>query len=384
MVIDSVLLSDVLHLNIDAVEINPAETYNMSGVYGFGRGLFHREPLQGSETSYKRFHRLTEGKVVLSQLKGWEGGIAVVDGANDGRFLSTQFPTFTCDETQALISYVGWFLRYPPTWDQLRLKARGMGARRDTISPEKFLSLSMPLPSLNEQQKIVSMLDQMEQRTIEVRSRRSTIRNEVQSLIRALVFGDTSSPHPQLPFGRIARQLKLDTLVEPDSEYQFAGIYSFGRGMFRSEKKLGSEFSYKQLSRVKKNNFVYPKLMAWEGALAVVPDKCDGCFVSPEFPVFEIDQDIIDPVVVDAYFRHPLVWPTLSGTSKGTNVRRRRLHPKAILTHQMPVPPFKVQELIKKLLLQYDPFSQANHGDELEILMPSMLDKFFKGGAEAP
>lgn len=83
----SVPLSEVLQLDINAVDIDANTTYEMSGVYGFGRGLFHREPLRGSETTYKRFHHLSVGQVVLSQLKGWEGAIAVVDPENSGRFL---------------------------------------------------------------------------------------------------------------------------------------------------------------------------------------------------------------------------------------------------------------------------------------------------------
>ena len=157
----SVPLSEVLQLDINAVDIDANTTYEMSGVYGFGRGLFHREPLRGSETTYKRFHHLSVGQVVLSQLKGWEGAIAVVDPENSGRFLSTQFPTFRCDEERAIIAYVGWFLKYAPNWHALRRKSRGMGARRDTISPEKFLSLKIPLPSLDDQRRIVERLDQV-------------------------------------------------------------------------------------------------------------------------------------------------------------------------------------------------------------------------------
>ena len=38
------------------------------------------------------------------------------------------------------------------------------------------------------------------------------------------------------------------------------------------------------------DQFVYSKLFAWEGALAVVDSEFDGLFVSQEFPTFTIDR----------------------------------------------------------------------------------------------
>jgi len=83
----------------------------------------------------------------------------------------------------------------------------------------------------------------------------------------------------------LVRLREPDVMVEPDGKYQFAGVYCFGRGVFRSQFRTGVEFAYRRLTRLKAGNFVYPKLMAWEGALGVVPAECDGCVVSTEFPV---------------------------------------------------------------------------------------------------
>jgi type I restriction enzyme, S subunit len=78
-----------------------------------------------------------------------------------------------------------------------------------------------------------------------------------------------------------------DVTVRADDTYEFAGVYSFGRGVFKGAKKSRMDFAYPRLTRLRTNEFVYPKLMAWEGALGVVPPECEGCVVSTEFPVFE-------------------------------------------------------------------------------------------------
>ncbi len=60
-----------------AVSIDPSKNYEMVGVYSFGRGLFHKESQLGMNTSYKVFYHLKEKHIILSQLFGWEGALAL-------------------------------------------------------------------------------------------------------------------------------------------------------------------------------------------------------------------------------------------------------------------------------------------------------------------
>lgn len=141
----------------------------------------------------------------------------------------------------------------------------------------------------------------------------------------------------------VLRQRSCDVTVSPEATYEFAGVKSFGGGVFRSSTKEGSAFSYRVLTRIHQDEFVYPKLMAWEGALGVVPEECDGLVVSPEFCVFEIDQAKVVPQWLGFYFRQPWVWPALAGGSAGTNVRRRRIYPDDFLRFEVEFPSLDVQ-----------------------------------------
>jgi type I restriction enzyme S subunit len=67
--------------------------------------------------------------------------------------------------------------------------------------------------------------------------------------------------------------------------------------------------------------------------------------VSPEFPVFE-PKGVI-PEVLDAHFKSPSVWAAIAGLSKGTNVRRRRLHPERFLEYVFPLPDEETQRHIR-------------------------------------
>jgi type I restriction enzyme S subunit len=180
-----------------------------------------------------------------------------------------------------------------------------------------------------------------------------------------------SKPWPTLRLGEVLRQRKPDISVEPTQPYQFAGVYCFGRGVFRGQERRGSEFAYRSLTRLREGEFVYPKLMAWEGAFGVVPASCDGCYVSPEFPVFEIDRERLAPRFLDFYFRIPRVWEYVSGGSTGTNVRRRRLHPSDFLTREISLPPLAKQRRlvarIEKLAAQINEARTLRQQGQTEI-----------------
>jgi len=254
-----------------------------------------------------------------------------------------------------------------------------MGARRESVSPEQFLSLEIPLPPLTEQRRIVGLIETLASKMDEARSLRHQAVEEAEALLRSILASDTSSESTAMR--DLVRLRCLDVPVRPEENYQFAGVYSFGRGVFRAHLRSGLDFAYSRLTRLRVGDFVYPKLMAWEGALGVVPPECDGCVVSPEFPVFEVDQTRIFPEVLDIHFKTPSVWPEISGASSGTNVRRRRLNPNDFLAYRMPVPSRRMQEFVRSVGARLDALKQLQAGTvaELDALLPAVLDLAFKG-----
>ncbi len=354
----------------------PGTPYRQIGVRLWGQGAYQRETVDGSETKYPVFYRVQKDDIIVNKIWARNGSVAVVTANLDGSFGSSEFPTYEVDRTVLLPGWFAWFTKTPELWGQCDNLSRGTSGQ-NRLRPERFLDVLLPFPPLNEQQRIVAKLDRMAGLVGEAKATRANIRHEVQVLLRALAHGAPEQPHPTVPFGEVALQRPVDTEVEPDSEYQFAGVYSFGRGVFRSGVKAGSEVSYKKLTRLERDDFTYPKLMAWEGALGVVPEECAGCYVSPEFPVFQINKETLHPTAVDAYFKDPLVWPSLVGTSKGTNARRRRLHPDTLRTHHIPIPPKGIQQTIRDIVERLNPSSVEKEVTELDALIPTLLNRVF-------
>lgn len=181
----------------------------------------------------------------------------------------------------------------------------------------------------------------------------------------------------QVPMGALLALRKPDVPVQMGETYRFAGVKSFGGGVFPSVVKSGSEFAYRQLIRVKTDEFVYPKLMAWEGALGVVPKECDGMVVSPEFCVFTVNHNEARPGFLDIYFRQPHVWPKLAGASAGTNIRRRRIYPESFLKFTVSLPALDAQDHVIEVERRARE-ARAAHAAllaEIDALVPAVLRK---------
>jgi type I restriction enzyme S subunit len=172
-------LGEVLKICNTSEPVSQLKEVNLAGVYSFARGLFKRGPMVPSETSYKTFNRLVTDDFVISQPKAWEGAIARVTPEFDSWYLSPVFPTFraNCDRLEP--KFLEVFCKRASVWAELQRKSRGIGARRESVSPEQFLSLQIPLPPLSEQKRIVAQIEELAAKVEEAKGLRQKAVNEV-------------------------------------------------------------------------------------------------------------------------------------------------------------------------------------------------------------
>ena len=112
------------------------------------------------------------------------------------------------------------------------------------------------------------------------------------------------------------------------------------------------------------------------------PEEVKRLLVSPEFPVFEVDESKVLPETSDVYFPARLCVAQLSGTSTGTNARRRGLSLRTFLDYEFPLPSMSVQEQLGQIIDKQCPLSkiQAKTVAELDVLLSPALDKAFERG----
>lgn len=98
---------------------------------------------------------------MLSQVKGWEGAIAVAGPELDGWFASPEYRTFRCKPEAAHPDYMRALLPTPWFIERLQGLSRGQGARRQRTRPEQFLALDLPMPTRVQQETALKAFSKM-------------------------------------------------------------------------------------------------------------------------------------------------------------------------------------------------------------------------------
>lgn len=143
-------------------------------------------------------------------------------------------------------------------------------------------------------------------------------------------------------------KLNVDSVdVNSMSDFPFAGVYSFGRGLFKRGNQSGSETSYKTFNRLHKNQIIVSKVKGWEGAIAKVEEDFEGLFLSPICPTFDlISEQKADIHFIDWFLKQEFVWQKLLADSKGIGARRNSISEKQFLNLEIPLPSLSEQKRI--------------------------------------
>jgi type I restriction enzyme S subunit len=373
-------LGEVLTPTVRVENVDASKEYRLLGIRLDGQGPFLRETVMGTQTSATKLFRVSENDFIYSRLFACRGAFGVISKELDGCFVSSEFPAFVPVSGKIDVEYLKYWFRLPSVIATVDADCSGSTPlTRNRFKENFFLALEIPLPPLAEQRRVVARIEALAAQIHEARTLRHQAAEEAEALLRSILTHDEQAK--PTPMRKLVKLRLPDVTVRADEVYQFAGVYCFGRGVFKGARKSGMDFAYPRLTRLRAGEFVYPKLMAWEGALGVVPPECDGCVVSTEFPVFEVNEDLVLHEVLDTYFRTPSVWPEIAGESSGTNVRRRRLNPQDFLDYEMPLPSRETQITLRKVRSEVDALKrlQAETATELDAMLPAILDRAFKG-----
>ncbi|HXS99004.1 MAG TPA: hypothetical protein VN736_30625 [Candidatus Limnocylindrales bacterium] len=199
---ESVRLAEVVHHVPRPVEVNPDATYREIGIRSHGKGVFHKEPVSGIGLGTKRVFHVAPGDFVLNIVFAWEGAVAVLGEAEKDMIASHRFPTFRCDERRLSSHFLVAYLTTPAGLDLLGRVSPGGAGRNRTLSRSAFLQQVVPLPPIDEQQRIVGIIDSVSKLIAEAKVLRAESNNMLR--VTSLRFGRELFHGPEIKIGAIA------------------------------------------------------------------------------------------------------------------------------------------------------------------------------------
>jgi type I restriction enzyme S subunit len=146
-----------------------------------------------------------------------------------------------------------------------------------------------------------------------------------------------------------------------DTEYKEITIRLWGKGVIERGRITGAAVNGRRFI-ARKNQFIASRIDARNGAMGVVPEFLDGGLVTNDFPLFEVNQELLEPQYMGWLCRTPAFVELCARASEGTT-NRVRLKESEFLKLRIQIPDTKEQ---KKIVARIDAVQQKlKAADEL-------------------
>lgn len=151
--------SDILKEIHRSLIWNDNDLYELVSVRRRSGGVFHRESLYGHEIKTKTLRPALEGDFLISKMQIVHGASGVVPKQLSGMKISGSYIALVTKAPQELnIDYFNLWSQMPLFYHQTFISSYGVHIEKMTFDLDTFMSLSMNLPPIEEQNKIVAII----------------------------------------------------------------------------------------------------------------------------------------------------------------------------------------------------------------------------------
>jgi type I restriction enzyme S subunit len=368
--------------------VDGQKNYHILGAHWYAKGLYTKDIRSGSQIQAKKLYRVEQGDFVYNRLFAWKGSFAVASEENRDCYVSNEFPCFVVNQDHLDSRYLWRYFSRAVIWEEaLGLSTGGTPTSRNRLKEDKLLAMKMPLPLLEEQRWIVAKIEELAAKIKEAYALRQRATQETEAALPSLLHelfevrpGDW-------------RQMSMDQAVEISDKQvdpalpEYASLpHISGENMESKTCRLLPWRSAKE-DGIKSNNYLfspgtvlYSKIRPYLRKAVFVDFQ--GVCSADVYPI-----RVISPQLDPHFLKWSLVAETFTKYANHLSGRTRmpKLNRKQLFGFPFIYPPLSEQRRIvgklDALEAKVDALRriQAETNTELETLLPSILDKAFKG-----
>ncbi len=131
--------------------------YPELGARSFGKGLFHKPILSGADLDWQKLFRVHTGDLVISNIKAWEGAIAVAGEADHDRVGSHRYITCVARDGIATPQFLCFYLLTNEGIEQVQGASPGSADRNRTLAMGRLEQLLVPVPTIEKQREFSTL-----------------------------------------------------------------------------------------------------------------------------------------------------------------------------------------------------------------------------------
>jgi type I restriction enzyme S subunit len=385
----TVKLKELLEQNTTTEKLEPEESYRLLGVRLEGKGPFIREEKQGSQVRAKSLRKVTSGEFIYSRLFAWRGAFGLIPLEMDCAFVSNEFPTFKIDETRVFPKFLEMYFKQRWVWNEVEKYCTGTTkASRNRFKEKFFLNLEIPLPHIEEQKRIVARIESMMARIEETRRLRNETLGEAKELLSSQlekIFSDKSKMQVTKKVEEICTNPQYgytDSAKYEPIGPNFLRITDIQNGKVNWEQVPYSSCPRKEKYLLQSGDILFARSGATTGKSFLVKFPPESIFAS--YLIRIRPKKGILPDYLYWFFQSPTYWSQVIEKTKGS--AQPNMNGKKLSNVQVPLP--DNEETQRRIIAHLDSLQakvdelkrlQAETEKELEELVPSILDKAFKG-----
>lgn len=367
------------------------------GVRLWGEGAYERERLDGGGTKYAVLFRVEGGDIVVNKIWARNGSVAVVPSELAGCLVSGEFPTFCARPDRLDSRWFHWITKARWFWSRCAEVSQGTSGK-NRLRPDQFLSVTIPLPTLAEQRRILQVLEGVHAKLSAAQALRRDSCSALEQMLRAKEFliWPTAHAFPVRPLADVTTHLARGRQSKQGGSSHFlikTQHVQLGRYLPTSL-TLAPEIA----ARVGADSLVRPAdiLIACSaagclGRVARFPDLPIEASTDTHVAIARPDTRVVTPDYLYAYLRGAQGQVQLRSREKGdwqrekVGFRLTELNVADLRRVPVPVPPLREQA---RIVAHLDAL-RAKVGDlkaiqsqtaaELDALLPSVLGKAFRG-----
>ena len=159
---------------------------------------------------------------------------------------------------------------------------------------------------------------------------------------RAISYNDR---YQLVPIGSFLSRNRNVIVLDSNTQYTQITIKTNNGGVVERGKKKGQDIGTKKQTIVRAGQFVFSKIDARNGAFGIIPKELDGAVVTNDFPVFDVDDNKVNPGFLVLVTTTKAFIKFAQSCSSGTT-NRQRIDVIKFLQQRIPLPAIEEQESI--------------------------------------